>query len=121
MTYTNLIRMIKTMAGAREDESQDALEVVVGNVAANLTDYTRRGFAARLPRELQQAAETVPTMTHFDDDIIEQLMDLDDVDESRARRYVRAAWDALLELFDSDAVDDITAELPPNVMAVFAD
>ena len=56
MTYINLIHRIKTMAGAREDESQDALEVVVENVAANLTDYTRRGFAERLPRELREAA-----------------------------------------------------------------
>ncbi len=118
MTYTNLIRRIKSMAGAREDESQDALGVVVENVAANLTDYTRRGFAARLPRELQDAAQTMPTMTHLDEDIIEQLMDLDDVDEHRARRNLRAAWRALLELFDNESVEDIKAELPQNVIAV---
>ena len=118
MTYTNLIRRIKSMAGAREDESQDALEVVVENVAANLTDYTRRGFAARLPRELQDAAQMVPTMTHLDEDIIDQLMDLEDVDEHRARHILRAAWRALIELFDNESVEDIQAELPQNVMAV---
>ena len=118
MTYSNIIRRIKTMAGAREDESQDALEVVVENVAANLTDYTRRGFAARLPRELQDAAQMVPTMTHLDEDIIDQLMDLDDVDEHRARQILRAAWRALIELFDTESVEDIQAELPQNVIAV---
>lgn len=118
MTYTNLIRRIKTIAGARDDESQDALEVVVENVAANLTDYTRRGFAARLPSELRAAAQTMPTMTHLDEDIIDQLMDLDDVDENKARRHLRAAWNALLELFDSESVEDIRAELPRSMIAV---
>jgi len=118
MTYINLIHRIKTMAGAREDESQDALEVVVENVAANLTDYTRRGFAERLPRELREAAQTVPTMTHLDEDIIDQLMDLDDVDEHRARHILRAAWQALIELFDNESAEDIQAELPQNVIAV---
>lgn len=118
MKYKELIRKIKLLSGARDDESEDALEVVVEHVAANLTDYTRRGFAAKLPGELRSAAQTAPTMTHFESDIIDQLMDIDDVDEHHAKKMLRAAWRALREHFDDESVEDIEAELPPNVKAV---
>lgn len=49
--------------------------------------------------ELQSAAMMVPTAS-AEDDIIEQYMDLEDVDEHRARDYLRAAWQAVCELFD---------------------
>jgi hypothetical protein len=88
MNYMDLILRIKMAASADEDESQDALELVVENVAAHLTDRTRREFAAALPDELQSAAQMVPTANHIDEDIIEQLMDLEDVDESNARKRI---------------------------------
>ncbi len=49
MHYHELIRRIKDAAHADDSESQDALELVVENVAAHLTDHTRREFAAALP------------------------------------------------------------------------
>ncbi|QQS18575.1 DUF2267 domain-containing protein [Candidatus Saccharibacteria bacterium] len=118
MKYHLLIKKIHSMAGARADESQDALELVVENVAVHLTDRTRRGFAAKLPQELQAAAMMVPTAGAIEDDIIEQYMDLEDVDEHRARHYLQAAWQAICELFDRESVDDITAELPRKMIAV---
>lgn len=115
--YHELIRRIKDAASAREDESQDALELVVENVAVHLTDHTRRDFAAALPEELQGAAMMVPTANHIDEDIIEQLMDLEDVDESHAKRQIRAAWQAVRDMFDKQEMQDIKAELPQNVVA----
>lgn len=117
MNYHDLIRRIKDTANVPEDESQDALELVVENVAAHLSDQTRREFAAALPDELQSAAQMVPTANHIDEDIIEQLMDLEDVDESGARARIRAAWQALCDIFDSSEVHEITAELPQNMVA----
>ena len=117
MKYHDLIRRIKSMTSAEEDESQDALELVVENVAAHLSDQTRREFAAALPDELQSAAQMVPTAQHIDEDIIEQLMDLEDVDEHSARQRIRAAWHALCDVFDSHEVDEITAELPTRMVA----
>jgi len=117
MKYHELIRRIKMATSSEEYESQDALELVVENVAAHLSDYTRREFAAALPDELQNAAQMVPTAQHIDEDIIEQLMDLEDVDETRARQRIRAAWQAICDIFDSHAVDDITAELPRRMVA----
>jgi len=118
MNYHELIRHIKDAAHADEDESQDALELVVENVAAHLTDHTRREFAAALPNELQSAAQMVPTANHIDEDIIEQLMDLEDVDETSARSHIRAAWQAICDIFDSREVDGITSELPRQIVAV---
>ena len=117
MSYHELIHRIKDVASTDEDESQDALELVVENVAAHLTDHTRRGFAAALPDELQSAAQMVPTANHIDENIIEQLMDLEDVDESRAKQRIRAAWQVLCDIFDSREVDDITSELPNDIIA----
>lgn len=117
MKYRELIRRIKESANAEEDESQDALELVVENVAVHLTDSTRREFAAALPEELKNAAMMVPTINHIDEDIIEQLMDLEDVEEHQAKKHIRAAWQALKDMFDSTEVDDITAELPRKVVA----
>jgi uncharacterized protein (DUF2267 family) len=118
MKYHSLIKKIKNMANAHDEVSQDALELVVENVAVHLTDHTRRGFAAKLPEELRAAALMVPTASTLDDDIIEQFMDIDDVDERSARDYVRAAWQAITELFDRESVEDITAELPRKMVAV---
>lgn len=117
MNYHELIRRIKDAASAEEDESQDALELVVENVAAHLSDHTRREFAAALPDELQNAAQMVPTAYHIDEDIIEQLMDLEDVDETSAKQRIKAAWQALCDIFDSREVDDITSELPQQMVA----
>ena len=117
MKYHELIRRIRVAASAEEDESQDALELVVENVAAHLSDHTRREFAAALPDELQSAAQMVPTAQHIDEDIIEQLMDLEDVDESNARARIKAAWQAICDIFDSREVDDITSELPRTMVA----
>jgi uncharacterized protein (DUF2267 family) len=117
MKYHELIRRIKAATSAEEDESQDALELVVENVAAHLSDQTRREFAAALPDELQNAAQMVPTAQHIDEDIIEQLMDLEDVDEASAKKRIRAAWHAIRDVFDSSEVEDITAELPTRMVA----
>jgi len=118
MSYYELIRKIKDATSAEESDSQDALELVVENVAVHLSDHVRRDFAAALPDELQHAAQMVPTANHIDEDIIEQLMDLEDVDESSARTRIRAAWQALCDIFDTREVSDITAELPHKVVAV---
>jgi len=118
MNYHEIIRRIKEATHTEDDESQDALELVVENVAAHLSDHTRREFAAALPDELQNAAQMVPTVNHIDEDIIEQLMDLEDVDENSARARLKAAWQAICDIFDSREVDDITSELPQQIVAV---
>lgn len=117
MHYRELIRRIKEAAAIGESDSQDALELVVENVAAHLTDHTRREFAAALPDELQNAAQMVPTANHIDESIIDQLMELEDVDETSAKQRIKAAWQALCDIFDSREVDDITSELPRQVVA----
>jgi uncharacterized protein (DUF2267 family) len=117
MKYHELVHRIRAATSTEEYESQDALELVVENVAAHLSDQTRREFAAALPDELQSAAQMVPTAQHIDEDIIEQLMDLEDVDEVSAKRRIRAAWHALRDIFDSNEVEDITSELPTRMVA----
>ncbi len=118
MTYRDLIHRITDAVKIDDDSSQDALELVVENVAAHLSDQTRRTFAAALPGELQSAAQMVLPASHLDEDIVGQLMDLEDVDERGARARLQAAWQAICDIFDSREVNDITAELPQQVAAV---
>ncbi|TAH33403.1 DUF2267 domain-containing protein [Candidatus Saccharibacteria bacterium] len=118
MKYYDLIRRVKDSAGAEDEESQDALELVVENVAVHLTDPTRKEFAAALPSELQHAAQMVPTASHLDEDIVSQLMDLEDVEEHEAKNYIRAAWQAIKDIFGDREVDEIKSELPHNMVAV---
>lgn len=117
MKYRKLVQKTQYLSEAHDDESQDALELVVENIAIHLSDSSRRGFAAKLPEELQTAAMMVPTAGSADDDIIEQYMDLEDVDEHRARDHLRAAWQTISELFDGDSIRDIIAELPRKMVA----
>jgi len=44
-------------------------------------------------------------------------MDLEDVDEMSARQRIKAAWQALCDMIDSNEVDEITAELPRRMVA----
>ncbi len=118
--YHSLIQKIKQRSHAPADESQDALELVVENIAIHLTDYTRRGFAAVLPRELRVAALMVPTADSMDDDIIDRFMDIDNVNEQQAHHYIKAAWQVLSEFFDREAMEDIVAELPRRVLDVLS-
>ena len=118
MKYNALITKIKHLAQAREDTSQDALEVVVENVAVHLDDGSRRDFASKLPEELQAAATMVPTAASLDDDIIERFLEIDEMDELKAREYVRAAWEAISELFDSESIKSIILQLPRKLATV---
>lgn len=118
MKYHEIIHRIKATARADDDSSQDALELVVENVASHLNDRMRRDFAAALPFELQSAAQMVPTAQHLDEDIVEQLMDLEDVDEAGAKRRIKAAWQAICDIFDTNELEDMTAELPRQVVAI---
>jgi uncharacterized protein (DUF2267 family) len=117
MKYRELIYRLKDSAGT-ENASEETLELVVENVAAHLSAPMRREFAAALPAELHNAASMVPTATHIDTDIIEQLMDIEDLEESQARRRIRAAWQAIKDVFDSSEVEDIRAELPHKMVVV---
>lgn len=116
MKYSELVRKITKITGANPEESQDALGVVVEKIASHLNGYERRGFAAKLPRELKYAASVEPTIEMLDEDMVDQLMDLHDVDESQARRSIRAAWNVITEIFDPESIEDIKAELPRNMI-----
>jgi uncharacterized protein (DUF2267 family) len=117
MKYSEIVRHINVTAATNEDGAQDALELVVENVAAYLPPQVRMQFAAGLPLELQSAAQMLPAVRHMDEDIVEQLMQQDGTDETNARRRIRAAWQALRPAFNTHEVQAFTTQLPRNVAA----
>lgn len=117
MKYSEIIRHIQTTAAANDGGSEDAIELVVENVAAYLPPHMRYRFAAALPPELQNAAQMLPAIDSEDEDIVEQLMHQDRVDKTSAQQRIRAAWQALYPAFDMHEVREFKAQLPHKIVA----
>jgi uncharacterized protein (DUF2267 family) len=116
MKYSEIIHHIQTTAAASDGGSQDAIELVVENVAAYLPPQMRYRFAAGLPPELQSAAQMLPAVKSEDEGIVEQLMHQDRVDKISAQQRIRAAWQALYPAFDTHEVVEFKAQLPRNIV-----
>lgn len=121
MRYRELIKRVQDYSGISDQESRDALEVMVEMLAVRLADRERRDFASQLPEQLQDIALTVwPTEDNYRQSIIEQAMELQDIDESSAKRRLRAAWHALCDAISSGEVEDIESQLPNDVVAMLS-
>ncbi len=116
MKYSEIIRHIQTTAAASDGGSQDAIELVVENVAAYLPPHMRYRFAAGLPPELQSAAQMLPVVESEGEDIVEQLMHQDRVDKANAQLRIRAAWQSLYPAFDTHEVAEFKAQLPRKII-----
>lgn len=117
MKYSEIIHHIQTTVAATDGGSEDAIELVVENVAAYLPPHMRYRFAAGLPPELQSAAQMLPMAEPDDEDIVEQLMHQDRVDKTSAQQRIRAAWQALYPAFDTHEVKAFKDQLPRKIVA----
>jgi len=120
MGFRELIRRVQQYSGFTDAESKDALECMVENLAVRLDEGERKEFANQLPEELQDIALAVrPTEenTH-QEDIVAQFMELQGIDEPRAKMQILAAWNALKEAITPGELNDIRTQLP-NAMVSF--
>jgi len=92
--------------------------MMVESLAVHLTEGERQDFASQLPSELQDIALAVnATEENSRQDIVEQFMQEENIDESRAKKQIHAAWKALKEAISPGEINHIRAQLPNNMVA----
>ncbi len=119
MKYRELIKTVQHYSGFSDSESKDALDGTVAALAVHLTEGERKDFASQLPVELQDLALAVyPTEESSRQDLFEQFVEMQEVDESRAKKQLLSAWQALKDTLSSGQVDHIRAQLPARTVAL---
>jgi uncharacterized protein (DUF2267 family) len=118
MKYRELIKKVQDYSGFSDSESKDALEMMVESLAVHLTEGERKDFASQLPQELQDLALSVyATRENSREDLVEQFMQIEHIDEGRAKKQVFAAWRALKDAITPGEIEHIRAQLPNNTVA----
>lgn len=119
MKYRELIKKVQDYSGFSDQESKDALDCLVETLAVHLTEGERKDFASQLPEELQDIALAVlPTEETAKQDMFEQFMEVQQVEEPRAKKQMLAAWRALKDAVTSGEIEHIKAQLPNHTVAM---
>lgn len=119
MKYHELIKKVKEYSGFSDDESKDALQLMVETLAVHLTEGERKDFASQLPAELKDIALTVlATETNSRQDILWQFVEFQKVDVGRAKQQIQAAWQALKDAISGGQIEDIKSQLPNKTVAL---
>ncbi len=117
MKYQELIKTVQLYSGFSDEESKDALDGTVATLAVHLPENDRRHFAEELPEELQDLVLAVyATPENSTQDLFEQFVEIQEVDESRAKKQLLSAWEALKDVLSARAIDHIRAQLPGRTM-----
>jgi uncharacterized protein (DUF2267 family) len=118
MKYREMIKRVQNYSGFSDSESKEALQLMVETLSVHLTEGERKDFASQLPQELEDIALTVlPTEQNSNEDILRQFMELQDIDEPRAKKQIKAAWKAIKDAISPGEIEDIKAQLKPEVVA----
>lgn len=116
MKYRELIKKVQDYSGFSDQESEEALDLVVETIATRLNEGERRHFASELPQELEDLAIMPTIQGKFGfEDMLEQLSELEDIDKKRAKKQVVAAWKALKDAISPGEIADIRAQMPKDI------
>jgi uncharacterized protein (DUF2267 family) len=115
------VKRVQKYSGFSDSESKDALDTMVETLAVHLNEGERKDFAAQLPQELQDMALAVyATEENSKEDILKQFMELEDINESRAKKQITAAWKALKENISGGEVKHIKSQLPRSMASLLS-
>ena len=113
--YKEMIKSVKHYSGLSDEESKDALGMMVESISVHLPEPEREDFASELPGALHDMALSVsPTTKNSTEDILQQFMEVQDIDERTARRQITAAWQTIKEAISPGEIRDILAWLPKS-------
>lgn len=119
MGFRELIKRVQDYSGFSDAESKEALEMMVESLAVHLEEGERKDFASQLPQELQDLALSVmPTAESANKDMVQQFMEEEDIEESRAKKQIMAAWAALKEAISEGEIQHLRAQLPNRTVAM---
>ncbi|MDB5164267.1 MAG: hypoxic response protein 1 [Candidatus Saccharibacteria bacterium] len=117
MKYRELIKKIQDYSGFSDNESEDALDLVVETIATRLAPGQRKDFASQLPEELEDIAMRPTIAQQFSaDDMLEELCELEDIDRGRAKKQVMAVWRALKDAISPRKIENIRSQLPEDLI-----
>jgi uncharacterized protein (DUF2267 family) len=118
MKYRELIKKVQNYSGFSDDESEDALQMMVESLAVHLNEGERKDFASQLPQRLQDLALSVyATPRNANEDLVEQFMVNERIDENRAKKQILASWQALKDALSKGEVEHIRSQLPNRTVA----
>lgn len=121
MKYRELIKKVQDYSGFSDQESEEALDLVVETIATRLNPGERRHFASELPEELEDLAMMPTIQGKFSaEDMLEQLSELEDINKSHAKKQVIAVWKALKEAISPGEIKDIQSQLPQDLAQVLS-
>lgn len=117
MKFRELVKRVQLYSGFSDAESQDALEMMVESLAVHLNEGERKDFASQLPEELKDLALSVyATDENSRQDIIEQFMEVQEIEEPRAKKQIYSAWKALKDAISEGEIRHIKAQLPEHTV-----
>lgn len=112
MGFRELIKEVQLESGFSDAESKDALEMMVESLAVHLDDGERKDFASQLPEPLQDIALAVmPTEQTAQQNILQQFMEQEGIEESRAKKQILAAWSAIKQAVSDGEIRHIKSQL----------
>lgn len=118
MTFREMVKKMQHYSGFSDRESKEALQLMVESLAVHLTEGERKDFASQLPRELQAIALSVwPTKETARQDMLQQFMNIQGIDEPRAKKQILCAWKTLKDAITPGEISDIRAQLPNATVA----
>lgn len=116
MKYREMVKTMQTNSGFSDKESEGALQTFVRLLSERLEEGERQDFASQLPEELEQiAASPVDTIKMEKEDFIAEIALEQEVDESRAKKQMMAAWNTLKQALTRGQINHIKTQLPPSL------
>jgi uncharacterized protein (DUF2267 family) len=121
MGFRELVKRVQTYSGFSDQESRDALELMVESIAVRLEENGRKDFASQLPEYLSDIVLSVyPSAENSRGDLINQFMEYENLNEGRAKRQMLAAWRALKDAISERQINLIRAQLPNSTSVLLS-
>lgn len=119
MKYGDLVHQVKRYSGMSEQESEDALQLLVESLAVHLTEQERMEFAQQLPEQLgDMALSVMATKTNVRETILEQFMRYQKVGHQKAIEEINSAWRALKSTLSPSEIQSIRTQLRRDMAAL---
>jgi len=118
MKFREMIKKMELYSGFSDQESKESLELMVESLSVHLTEGERKDFASQLPKELEAIALSVwPTKETAKQDMLQQFMNIQQIDEPRAKKQILCAWKTIKDAITPGEINDIRAQLPNTTVA----
>jgi uncharacterized protein (DUF2267 family) len=118
MQYRLMVKQVMNYSGFSDRESETALKMFTGTLAARLEPGEQQNFASQLPEELKDIALEVPeTVKASMGDFYEAFSRMQDIDEGHAKKQIMAVWKTFKDALTSGEIRDIRLQLPGDMAA----